>query len=306
MNIVYKANLLNGAVHYIAQGSEEAASIKFAQQKSPVPGEVQSTMTAEEIQQTIPYTSDLSSRNYKNTYIIPTENPRVLLNLIPQKTIITDTDIGNFVDVNFNFFVDDIAEYADPAPFSMIDGMLFRYADGHPKPINEYQYYIMQDGIVKEIPNFKTLEVMLFERNENYNSVRIIERSQFNELVASTKLEPGSNLAAQWSPTMEDQVNFGKYLDLMKGAKEAGAIAASAVAEVDKNIAAIKAEKEAEKAKADQAKAEADAAKATAKAAEAAANQKAAEANAAKAQADQAKAEAEREKAEYEAQQKQT
>jgi len=299
----YTVNLINGSVVYIDPLTVEGATIQFAQQVIPKENELQDLKTNEEIKASIPLVSDLSVRNYKSAYLIPVEKERVLLNLIPEKVFVTDQDISNFIDIDFKYFKNETdGELYGPDPYSIVDGLIFRYVENGAKPINEYTYYIMDDGVVKQIPNFKTLEVMLFQRNENYNTVRIIEKSQFQDIINNSPVKNGDDMAAQWTAEMEDQVNIGKYLDLLKGAQSAGAIAASATAEADKNIKAVKAEKDAEKAKADQAKAEADAAKAKAEAAIAEADAAKAKASQAEAEAKQKQAEADAKKAEYEAQ----
>lgn len=301
-NIIQQVNLINGAVRYVSLFSEEGMSAKLAQQEIPLENETFDTKTYEELKAEIPLTADLSVRNYKNTYIIPVEKNRVLINFIPQKMFVTDTDINSFLDTSFNYFIDDYSEGAPPEPFDLIDGIIFRYVENGPKSIDQYTYYIMEDGYIKQIPNFKTLEVMLFQRNENYNSVRILERSQFEDILNNNPSAQIEDMSASWKAEMEDQVNFGKYLDLTKDAKAAGEIAAAATAEADKNINAYKAERDAEKAKAEQAKAEADAAKAEADAAKAQADAAKAKAEQAEAEAKQKQAEADRERAEWEAQ----
>lgn len=308
-NLIYTVNLINGSVNYVDPLSDEGMTVKYAQQEIPKVNETFDTKTGEEIKAEIPLTADLSVRNYKNTYIIPTEKSRVLLNLIPQKIFVTDTNIIDFIDVSFKHFVDDYSEGAPPDLFTLADGLFFRYVENGPKPIDQYTYYIMDNGEPKVIPNYKTLEVMLFERGQNYQSVRIIEKSQFDEIMNGSIPEMKIDMEAQWKAEMEDQVNFGKYLDLVKTAAGAGAIADAAAAEADKNIKAYKAEKDAEKAKADQAKAEAEAAKAAsdaaiaqAKAAEANAQAQEAKAKQAEAEAKQKEAEAEQTRAELEAQ----
>ena len=298
----YKVNLINGSVHYISMFSNEGMGAKLAQQEIPKVNETFDNKTEEEIQASIPLTADLSVRNYKNTYIIPVEKQRVLVNFIPQKMFVVDTDINSFINTEFNYFIDDYSEGAPPEPFDLIDGIIFRYVENGPKAIDQYTYYIMEGGEVKQIPNFKTLEVMLFQRNENYNSVRILEKSQLEDIINNNPVTDIDDMSAVWKAEMEDQVNFGKYLDLTKDAKAAGEIAAAATAEADKNINAYKAERDAEKAKADQAKAEADAAKAEADAAKAAAAAAEAKAKQAEAEAKQKQAEADAEKAEWEAQ----
>lgn len=299
--LIHKVNLINGFVNYIDPLSDEGLSVKKAELEIPKENEKQDLNTFEQNKAEIPLVSELSLRNYKNTYIVPMELPRVLLNLIPEKIFITDTNIIMNIDTTFNYFSDDESESGEPEPYELIDGIIFRWVENGPKPIQEYTYYIMDDGIVKQIPNFKTLEVMLFQRNENYLSVRVLEKSQFNDIIENSPSESMDDMSTQWKAEMEDQVNMGKYLELLKTAKDAGAVAAAATAEADKNINAYKAERDAEKAKADQAKAEAEASKKQAEAEIEKAKQKQAEAEQAEAKAKQAEAEARQKEAEADA-----
>ena len=242
----------------------------------------------------------LSTRNFKNSYQVDMTRDKVLTQLLPQKKLLTDKNIKYYLDTNFNYFVNLDSDFIDgELPFTIAEGLIFRFTEPF-KPIDQYTYYIMGDNKVEQIPNFKTLEVMLAQRNQNYLSVRVIEKSQLDDILKEFPLSKKEDMSASWSESLKDQLNFANYLDLKQSAKSAGAMVEAAAAEADKNIKAVKAEKDAEKAKADQAKAEADAAKAAANAAIEQAKADQAKANAAEAEAKQKQAEADAKKAEFE------
>lgn len=249
----------------------------------------------------------LSYRNAKNAFVIEMNKDKILNQILPQKKLIGDTNISYYIDNSFSYFTDDqTSDNSLENLFSLAEGLIFRFTEPL-KSIDQYTYYIMGDDKIEKIPNFKTLEVMLSQRNQNYLSVRVIEKDQMNDLLKEFPIVGKEDMSSQWDPSLADGLNFANYLDLKQSAKAAGAIADAAAAEADKNIKAVKAEKDAEKAKAEQAKAEADAAKAKAeaaveeaKAAQAKAQQAEAEAKQKEAEAKQKEAEAEAAKAEYE------
>lgn len=285
-NIEYKLNLIDGTINYV-NILDPNIKLQLAQEYMTKDGEDLNIATNEERVSIDPILSKLSVRNFKNVYIVPTEQLNTLINFIPKKTAITDTDINKIISNQFEYFLDEVDILDVESTYSMADGLFFRYADEIVKPIDQYTYYIMDDGVINQIPNYKTLEVMLFERGQNYNSVRIIERTQFNEIAKNTQIVPANDKSSQWKLEMEDQVNFGKYLNLMADAKSAGAQASAAAAEADKSIKALEAAK-----KAAEAASKAAEAKAKAEEEKAAAAKKASEAEIEKAKADQASAKA--------------
>lgn len=242
----------------------------------------------------------LSQRNYKNSYIIDLTKSKILTQFIPQKKIFNDSNLQYYIDSEFSYFKDNIEVIENlDGLYTLSEGLFFRFTEDI-KPIDQYTYYIMGDNEIEKIPNFQTLEVMLAQRNQNYLSVRVIEKGQMDDLLKQFSIKNKDDMSSQWDPSLKDSLNFASYLELKETAKSAGAIADAAAAEADKNIKAVKAEKDAEKAKAEQAKAEADAAKAQAQQAIEEAKAAAAKAQQAEAEAKQKEAEAEAKKAEYE------
>lgn len=299
---MYQININGGTVDYV--NPIEVSGIKLAQLTIPSENETYVNKTTEEIIAETPLVNRLSSRNYKSAYIVPVSKTSVLLNMIPEKIIITDTSIREFIDFSFSYFTDDNPLDGQPAPFSLVDGIIFRCAGEGIKQLKDYTYFIMTDGGPQKIPNYQTLEVMLNERGMTYQSIRVLEQSQCQDLMTDTPVEIPDN-SSSWSPSVSSLLDFSNYLDLKGAAASAGAIAGAAAAEADKNIAAVKAEADANKAASEAAQAQAQAAEAAAAAAQAqaqsdkmAAEAAIAQANAAQAEAEAAKAEADAKKAE--------
>lgn len=232
---------------------------------------------------------NLSVRNGANAYIIPVDQEKVYLNFIGQKTIVYDSDISNILKPEFEFFIDEIIPEVDP--FVLADGMIFRCASASSLPKNkeDYVYYIMMGGEAKKIPNYKTLEVMLAERNQTLLSVRVLEENQCADIVVGS---PISNKSSSWVQDFADQTSLEALRELENNAKSAKAIADGAKANAQGQIDAVKAQAAADAAAADAAKAQADAANASAQAAIAQAAAAQAAAEAAKAEADARAAEA--------------
>lgn len=218
----------------------------------------------------------LSTRNGANVYVIPTDRDDVYVNFIPRKVIVADGDINTYLDATFSYFV------ADPIIprelFTLPEGQLFRCTTENslPLPKDQYIYYIMIDGKAKKIPNYKTLEVMLEERNQTLLSVRVLAEAQCQDIVKDGEVPDKSQ---SWTTAMSDQTTNEVLNQLNQNVKSGAAIASAASANAATQVAAVQAEAEASKAQAAQAKAEAEAAKAASEAA-------IAEANAAKAQAE--------------------
>lgn len=234
----------------------------------------------------------LSTRNAANAYIIETDKQQVHLNFIPQKVVVDDSAIRNILATSFTYFVDEVLPA--PEPFLLSDGQIFRCVSTNSVPMNkeDYTYYIMENGEGKRIPDYKTLEVMLAERNQNLLSVRVLEGSLCSDI---PKDDSGiDSKAAQWKQDYADITNLEALKALENNAKSAKDIADGAKAQADQQIAAVK-------AMAEQSKAEADAAKAQSIADKAAADAAIAQAAAAQAAAEAAKAQADAEKAALEA-----
>lgn len=233
----------------------------------------------------------LSKRNGAGTYIVPVEKQSVYLNFIPKKTVINDQRIKKYLDVDFNYFVP--AAPIVPELFTLPEGQIFRCVSetSVPLPKEQYQYYIIVGGKKRKIPNYKTLEVMLAERNQTLLSVRIVPERDCQQIPLDNSQIPDKQSA--WVDDYKDQTT-PEVLKQMEGAVKSGAaIAEAAAASAGQQIAAVKAQ-------AEQAKSEADAAKAQSEADKAASEAAIANAAAAQAQAEAAKAEAELAKAQAE------
>lgn len=129
------------------------------------------------------YVDKLSNRNALGNYIVPTESDSVLISLIPSKLIVPDSSIQYYMDTEFQYFPE--PSFADdfPEPISFPEGVIFRVTGEGIRPKEEYTYYSIENGIVSKIPNYKTVEVLLFERNRGYSDIQIIEPSEFDDLL---------------------------------------------------------------------------------------------------------------------------
>lgn len=201
----------------------------------------------------------VSQRNSSGAYLIPTEKQKLYLNFIPIKTLVSDPNIKDYIETEFTFFVP--AEIIPPDPFTLPDGTIFRCVSDQSLPGTKesYVYWIIDEGIKRLIPNYKTLEVMMAERNLNLLSVRIVQENQCSEILEGNPIEDKS---ASWSEDFKDQTNFELLKGLEASVKSGAQIANDAKASAGEQIAAVKAEADANKAAAEAAKAEAEAAKA--------------------------------------------
>jgi len=268
-------NITINDVQYVDKFSSNAKLIKDL---LPTTGQTPLALSQDQINaQSYP----LSTRNSAGSYLLPTETEVIYLNYIPMKRMVLDSSIQTQLEPKFEFFVDAIIP--PPELFTLPDGFFFRCAGEGPKPKELYTYYIMREGVGSEIPNYKTLEVMLAERGMSLLSVRVIEENQCNEIPKQGS-EP--NLESQWTEAFKDQTNPEVLKQMEANVQSGKAIADSAKAAADQQIAAVKAAEEKAKAEADAAKAKSVADKAAADAAIAAAQAAQAAAEAAKAQAD--------------------
>lgn len=235
----------------------------------------------------------LSERNGANAYILPVEKDKVYLNFIAQKLFVDDMDIREHLKPAFEYFVEEVIPPIDL--YTLEDGIIYRCVSAESMPTSKenYTYYIMMNGVAKQIPDYKTLEVMLAERNQTLLSVRVLEKTQCEQIPKDSGAGAISSKAGAWSPAYSDQTSLETLRQLENNAAAAEAIAESAKSTADVQIAAVKAQAEASSAAAASSAANAAAATAQANAATAAANQAKAEADAAKAEAELAKAIAE-------------
>lgn len=216
----------------------------------------------------------LSRRNSAGLYLLPTEKPKLWLNFVPQKIVVKDSNLGQFTETKFTFFVED--PEIIPDLFTLPDGTIFRCTsdDSLPKQPNEYTYYLMDDGKAKLIPNYKTLEVLLAERQQTLLSVKVLTDNECEDIPKEGNVPDKSGA---WNSDMEDITTTQKLKALENNVKSGAAIADAAKASATQQIDAVKAQAAADKAAADAAKAQAEAAKAASDAAIAEAEAKKAE-----------------------------
>jgi len=211
----------------------------------------------------------LSVRNGSGAYLVKTEAPKTYLNFVPRKVHVSDTTIKDYLSTDFEYFVE--AVIIPPDPFSLPEGQLFRCVseDSTPLPKDQYSYFIIEDGMKRLIPNYLTLEVILFEKNSSLLSVRIIQENECSDIEEGS---PFPDKSGAWTDDMEDQTNFEALKGLEASVKSGAALAEGAKAEAGAQIAVVKAQAEASKAEAEAAKAEAEASALAAQAAIAEAN----------------------------------
>lgn len=212
----------------------------------------------------------LSTRNPAGTYVVPIEKPNVYINFIPKKTFVTDSSIRDYIGNDFDYFVPD--QPIVPELFTLPDGQIFRCTTGTslPQDPQNYMYYIMVGEKAEEIPNYKTLEVLLAEKNQTLLSVRVLTQKQCQDI---TKQGVHLDKSASWKPEYEDQTTYQRLTTLVNNVKSGQAIADAAKASAQTQIDTVKAQAAADKAAADAAKAASDAAIAQAQADQAAAQQ---------------------------------
>lgn len=93
-------------------------------------------------------------------------------------------------------------ELPTPDLFALPDGTIFRIASGNVKSKNSYTYYIMKNGYKLQIPNYRSVEVLLYERNQNHLAVRIVEENQGLEIPDGGVY---ADMSLQWNSNMADE-----------------------------------------------------------------------------------------------------
>jgi hypothetical protein len=149
----------------------------------PKQSELRVYKTDEQIRSENIYANRLSSRNTIGNYIVPTENESVLINFIPSKLVVPDSSINYFMDSTFQYFPDPVFADELPEPISFAEGTIFRVTGEGVRSKEEYTYYSIENGIVSKIPNYKTVEVLLFERGRGLDDIQIIEPTEFDDLL---------------------------------------------------------------------------------------------------------------------------
>lgn len=179
----------NQIIKYVHPLSEQGKGAILLENTIPEENETFGNLTKDEYQAQLYKLNNLSTRNDKSVFQVPIEKEVVYLNFVPEKTIVSDSNI-NYINSNeFRYFtiIDETESF--PLPFSLEEGAIFRVTGEGIKEATSYQYYIIQNNVVQTIPNSQTLEVLLGERELTYQAIRIISQLEFNELVQSLGIE---------------------------------------------------------------------------------------------------------------------
>lgn len=202
-----KVNLLNSEITYINILDNTQNKPMFIKDMMPSELESPTNKTPKEEAAEHPIVSKLSERNYRDAYIIPAENDEVLLNVIPQKQFVGDAELRYIRDDNFEYFIEEAPTVDELPQFSLLDGTVFRVVGEGVKDIKDYTYYTIKDGQVQTIPNFKTAVVMLTERGSNVNNIRVVEPSEYNDLLMLSDINA---LVATGTPIEEAELLVSK------------------------------------------------------------------------------------------------
>ncbi len=175
--------LLNSTINYINPTAPNAEKVKLLQDVLPNEMEFYTVKTDEEIENEHPIARKLGKRNLRDSYEIDKTKPEVLLNFIPSKNFILDSKINYFFDTDIEYF-----EFYSPidelgTPFELEEGTIFRVLGEGVKDIRQYSYKKIENGQVKEYPNFKTVQVDLIEKGQLVDAIRIIEPAQFKDVI---------------------------------------------------------------------------------------------------------------------------
>lgn len=149
----------------------------------PKQSELRVYKTDEQIKSENIYANRLSTRNSTGNYIVPMEKESILINFIPSKLMVTDSSIKYFMDTSFEYFPEPVFADVLPEPISFAEGTIFRVTGEGIRAKEDYTYYSIENGIVSKIPNYKTVEVLLFERGRSFDDIQIIEPTQFDDLL---------------------------------------------------------------------------------------------------------------------------
>lgn len=177
---------LNTTLTYDDPYGLDSGLLKTVEETLPTPLETYMPKTTEQLKSEHPYLSKTSTRNDKNVYIIEVEKDQTLLNIIPQKRFIDDSNIKYIFNNTFEFFEEVTRANELPDPFVLADGSIFRVTGEGVLDREQYTYYTIKGGKVEQIPNYKTVEVLLAERGKIVDEIRVIELGEFEDLMRVT------------------------------------------------------------------------------------------------------------------------
>ena len=156
----------------------------------------------------------LSVRNHRNVYEIPIDKSKVYLNFNAVKIFITDDLLMKIDDNSFTFFVD--AELPEPIKYFLPEGMLYRCLGEPLNDLRGYTYFVKENGIVKQIPDYKTVEVELAKRGISYTTVQVITEQECSDILSeqggAVTIAPSQ--AAAWSDALGNSTGYNTLSNL--------------------------------------------------------------------------------------------
>lgn len=174
---------------------------------------------------------NVSNRNSKNVYLIKFENPIVNLYFKLEKLMISDLELNKIIDSEFEYFNQVIPELE--LNVSVSEGDIIRPLGQGIKAPEDYIYYQIVDDDLILIPDFKTVEVLLFERNKALDAIKILETKDFDALKEQIKSSGGGGGGGgsameskkdEWKPDMELESLSKLFKELTDSNNSAAAI----------------------------------------------------------------------------------
>lgn len=182
--------------------------LRTVETQLPKPSEIRVYKTEEQIRSENIYANRLSNRNSMGNYIVSLESETVLINFIPSKLMVDDASIYKIVNNSFEYFPDPVFSDALPEPNGLPDGTIFRVTGQGVLPKEDYIYYSIENGVVSKIPNYKTVEVLLYERGRSLDEIQIIEPTQFDDLLHNSIVSKFVEQGLTYEEALEEAAKF--------------------------------------------------------------------------------------------------
>jgi len=176
-------NLLDSTINYVDITDPNTPIPVMFETLMPKDNETLGSETDAEMKAKHPIASKLSTRNFRDTYIVPEEMQQVYINFIPSKNFVTDSDLDYVLDTKFEYFVEPAPTVSELPQFTLVDGTIYRITGNGFKDVKDYSYYAIVDDEVQTIPNYKTVEVMLAERGQIVDAIRVVTPGQHQDLL---------------------------------------------------------------------------------------------------------------------------
>tara|TARA_Y100000389_G_C17335286_1_gene450310 strand:- start:290 stop:937 length:648 start_codon:yes stop_codon:yes gene_type:complete len=179
-------NLMESTINYVDITDPNTPTPKLFESLMPSSNDTLGSETDEEMKAKHPIASKISTRNFRDTYIVPTEMEQIYINLVPTKNFVTDSDLNYVLDTDFEYFIEPAPTVAELPQFTLVDGTIYRITGNGFKDVKDYSYYVIVDDEVQTIPNYKTVEVMLAERGQIVDAIRVVTPGQHQDLLMNS------------------------------------------------------------------------------------------------------------------------